>query len=100
VFTAYCLVQVSVNTEDETSHKMTAVTFKGLVTSLSHIFYLPGNSKCFFLEVVPHPEDSDRLKIFERLTVIARLEGLHESFQANLIVFLHRDELKTYSLFF
>jgi hypothetical protein len=64
-----------------------ALSFRGLVTGLSQVFYLPGNSKCFFIAVVPssyigvdgdvkrHKEDST-----ERRIIVARLKGLHDSF--------------------
>ena len=60
---------------------MSGVSFTGMVTNLSHVFYLPGNSKCFFLEVFAPDLEDELLKNVDRLTIVARLKGLHESFR-------------------
>jgi hypothetical protein len=45
------------------------------------LFYLPGNSKCFFIEFIPIVDD---VKL-DRQTIVARLDGLDESFQVKVI---------------
>ena len=76
--------------------KMSPSSFSGIVKSLSHLFYLPGNSKCFFIEFIPIVDD---VKL-DRQTIVARLEGLHESFQVTIFSSQKTWKIRTLSTLF
>lgn len=49
-----------------------------VVTGMSQVFYLTGNSKCFMIEVAILKDQDGNL---EKSTIVARLSGLHKSFK-------------------
>ena len=66
------------------------VSIQGLVTSLSQVFYQPGDSKCFVIEFWPVMQkqkvsnskcQSKASTKFDRHMIVVKLKGLDASFQ-------------------
>ena len=64
------------------------VSIQGLVTSLSQVFYQPGDSKCFVIEFWPVLQKVSNSKCqskastkFDRHMIVVKLKGLDASFQ-------------------
>ena len=66
-------------------------TIDGALIGLSHVFYLPGTSKCFFIDLLTKSNSAsaqkikrsytsaDKISHTKRLTILARIENLHSS---------------------
>ncbi len=60
--------------------KRTMKDILAVVTGISQVFYLTGNSKCFMIDVaILRPKDEG----FKTSTIVARLGGLHNSFKVS-----------------
>ena len=66
--------------------KITMKDILAVVTGISQVFYLTGNSKCFMIDVAVKGPKDEGLK---KSTIVARLAGLHNSFKVSKRIIIH-----------